>query len=93
MNLVIVRLFGDAPLQAFGYLDGRPFYFRARGDRWDFGLAAGVEFSFDQAIRATAEEGNGLLISKRFPDTSALTHEKARMIIGRAARAALAFLE
>jgi hypothetical protein len=74
-------------------LDGRPWYFRARGDRWEFGLAASAEFSFEQAVRATVELGNGLLISKRFPDTTTLSHEKARAIIGRAARAALAFLE
>jgi len=93
MNLIIVRLSGDAPLQAFGYLDGKPWYFRARGERWEFGLAARTEFSFEEAVRATAEIGPGLLISKRYADTTALTHDKARAIIRRAARAARAFLD
>jgi hypothetical protein len=28
-----------APVQAEGTLDGHPFYFRARGDRWTFAVA------------------------------------------------------
>jgi hypothetical protein len=28
-----------APVQAEGTLDGHPFYFRARGDRWTFSVA------------------------------------------------------
>lgn len=27
---------GNCPVQAEGFVDGRPFYFRARGDGWEF---------------------------------------------------------
>lgn len=93
MKLEIVSLYGDAPVQALGYINGYPFYFRARADRWTFAVASVREHSFDLAIAATAECGQGLLLSKRFRDTTALSEEKARAIIRRAARAALAFME
>lgn len=93
MKLEFIHLAGDAPIQAFGYLDGRPWYFRARGNAWEFAVANDRELGFDQAIAATAHRGAGLLLSKRYHDTTSLTERKARAIIRRAARAALAFLE
>jgi len=94
MKLEVVRLFGDAPLQGFGYLDDHPWYFRARGDRWQFAVAACKTWSFDLAIATTIERGHGLLLSKKFEDaTTRLTEQTARLIIQRAARAATAFLE
>jgi hypothetical protein len=94
MKLEVVSLHGDAPLQAFGYLDGHPWYFRARGDRWWFAVAAARELSFDLAIATTVQRGHGLLLSKKFDDaTCRLTEPVARAIIWRAARAAVAFLE
>lgn len=93
MKLEIVSLHGDAPMQALGYVNGYPFYFRARGDRWEFAVAAARELSFDLAIAATAARGQGLLLTKRFRDTTTLSEEKARAIIRRAARAAEAFME
>lgn len=92
MRLQIVSLRGDAPMQGFGYLDGHPWYFRARGDRWEFAVAAGHDLTFDQAVAATAHKGYGLVISKRFPDTTSMTEQTARAIIWRTARAAVAFL-
>ena len=93
MKLTIVSISGDAPLQGFGYLNGHPWYFRARGNRWEFALAAGRDLVFDQAVAATANKGYGLVISKRYPDTTTLSEEKAKAIIWRTARAAQAFLE
>lgn len=93
LKLEVVSLGGDAPLQGFGYLNGHPWYFRARGDRWQFAVAAAKAWSFDLAIATTVQRGHGLLISKRFNDTTRLTEEVARLIIRRAARATVAFLE
>ncbi|MGH2482353.1 MAG: hypothetical protein ACRDHW_22120 [Ktedonobacteraceae bacterium] len=92
MRLLIVTLSGDAPVQGFGYLNGYPWYFRARGDRWEFAVASGRDMVFDQAVAATAHKGFGLVLSKRFFDTTTLSEEKARAIIWRAARAAEAFM-
>lgn len=29
---------GNCPVQAEGFVDGKPFYFRARGSRWRMGI-------------------------------------------------------
>lgn len=34
MNLVVEQVGGMCPLEAEGTIDGVPFYFRARGNRW-----------------------------------------------------------
>lgn len=93
MKLLIVSLRGDAPIQGFGWLNGHPWYFRARGDRWEFAVAAGRDWFFENAVAATANKGYGLVLTKRYPDTTSLSFEKARAIIRRAARAAEAFME
>ena len=38
MKLIIDDLGGNCPVQAEGTIDGRPFYFRARGSAWSFGV-------------------------------------------------------
>lgn len=93
VKLEVVHLSGDAPLQGFGYINGHPWYFRARGDRWWFAVAAARAWSFDLAIATTVQRGHGLLLSKKFGDTTNLTEDTARRIIWRAARAASAFLD
>lgn len=93
MRLEVVHLYGDAPMQALGYLNGWPFYFRARGDRWVFAVGAMKELSFDLAINASAGHGSGLVVSKCYKDTSRMTEASARAIIQRAAKAVVAFLE
>lgn len=37
-SLRIDQLGGNCPVQAEGTVDGRPFYFRARGAHWSFGV-------------------------------------------------------
>ena len=93
MRLEVVTLGGDAPLQGFGYVDGHPWYFRARGNAWEFAIGNDRELGFDSPIAATMRRGNGLLLTKRYRDTAQLTEERALLIIRRAARAAVAFLE
>jgi hypothetical protein len=34
------NIYGKAPVQADGFIDDKPFYFRARGTRWSFAVAA-----------------------------------------------------
>lgn len=41
MSLIIEDLGGNCPVQAEGFFDGVPFYFRARGSHWS--LIVGVE--------------------------------------------------
>ena len=36
--LVIEWLGGNCPVQAEGTVDGKPFYFRARGEHWRMGI-------------------------------------------------------
>lgn len=33
------KLYGVAPVQAEGWITGKPFYFRARGNEWSFSVA------------------------------------------------------
>ena len=43
-GLQIDGIYGQCPVQADGMIDGLPFYFRARGDKWSFSVApAGVD--------------------------------------------------
>ena len=38
-GLQIDGIYGQCPVQADGTIDGLPFYFRARGDKWSFSVA------------------------------------------------------
>ena len=38
---------GNCPVQAEGRIDGKPFYFRARGQRWTIGIGGKVVSSPD----------------------------------------------
>ena len=40
--LKIDMLGGNCPVQAEGTIDGRPFYFRARGQSWSMGIGGDV---------------------------------------------------
>lgn len=37
-SIEITSLGGNCPVQAEGFIDGQPFYFRARGNRWTMGI-------------------------------------------------------
>ena len=37
-GIEIKELYGNCPVQADGTIDGWPFYFRARGERWSFSI-------------------------------------------------------
>lgn len=91
MKLKVVYLDGDAPIQALGYIDGFPFYFRARGDRWEFAVSNIREASHARAILSTAQQGYGLVVSKRHPDVTKIGPDRAMAIIRRCAKAYIAF--
>lgn len=37
-GMVVGRVAGQAPVQSYGLIDGKDYYFRARGDRWSFSV-------------------------------------------------------
>lgn len=37
-GVLIIHLGGNCPVQAEGTVDGEPFYFRARGERWSMSV-------------------------------------------------------
>lgn len=80
-NIHIERLWGHCPVQAFGTVNGMPFYFRARFNSWVFAVAAskhadpvqvaiGVEDGF--CYERTYGHGN---------DASFMSHVQARILI------------
>lgn len=40
MKYEIAWIGGNCPVQAEGTIDGKPFYFRARGEHWTVGIGA-----------------------------------------------------
>ena len=80
-----------APVQAEGMLDGRPFYFRARGEQWTFSLAE--EPGLDPVSLDSAESaaGRGFFLAQQYgePGSFAASHmpmSKARDLIDECAR-------
>ena len=91
MNLQIQRLWGYAPLQAFGTIYAFPWYFRARGDRWQFAVALLREAVEADAILISAGQKSGFLIARRYGrpgsnDASAMTEAVAISFITESAR-------
>lgn len=91
MELDITYLDGDAPLQALGRINGYPFYFRARNNRWEFAVANQCGKYYDHAVLATVGKGFGLVISRKYPDATSMSAESAMAIIRRCAEAFVAF--
>lgn len=40
LAIIIDEIGGNCPVQADGTIGGQPFYFRARGEHWSFGVGA-----------------------------------------------------
>lgn len=38
MNITIDSIGGNCPVQAEGHINGKPFYFRARGEHWSMSV-------------------------------------------------------
>lgn len=43
MSTKIDAIYGDCPVQAEGFIDGEPFYFRARGLGWSLSIGSDFE--------------------------------------------------
>lgn len=78
MTIQITKLGGNCPVQAEGIINGKPFYFRARGDCWSIGIGGDdpvmePEWSYEE------EYGDGPY------DAGWMTKEEARAFIEKAA--------
>src|SRR5690554_1410490 len=75
-GLCIEYLGGHCPVQAEGTINGRPFYFRSRGDGWSFGVG-------DDAVGAAMGEGGWRSAGKygEWPDAGWMPKEEALEII------------
>lgn len=81
-DISITHLGGACPVQGEGVIEGWPFYFRSRGQRWSLSVA---EPGFDPASEAVWEH------SEHYSDepyaAGWLTDDEARGLIARAAEA------
>jgi hypothetical protein len=74
---MIEWLGGNCPVQAEGSVDGYPFYFRARGDRWCVEIASTKDnpdwFDSDENLWVWSEEwGDNPFAAGWMPETTAL---------------------
>lgn len=74
MTLVIDMIGGQCPVQAEGKIDGKPFYFRARGERWTMGIGGEDVVGYPQWKR-WAKWGDGPFAA------GWMTEDEARKII------------
>lgn len=89
MTYEIQSLGGNCPVQAEGIIDGLPFYFRSRGERWSFSVASSpdgdpvdVSCGMDDGGFYYAEEyGTGERFSAGY-----ISEDQARDFIAKAAK-------
>src|SRR5579872_5443212 len=86
MTVHLIRLWGCSPVQAEGYVASCPFYFRARGDIWQFAVATGWKPHRYAAMDVAAGRTAGFLLSRPYGrigrmDASAMSYAEARAII------------
>lgn len=83
MNVEIDQIGGNCPVQAEGTIDGRQFYFRARGMYWSLEIGAK-----DDAPYEKWDCGSWCFSEKYSDDQYAagwMTHDEARAFIEKAA--------
>ena len=68
-------LYGNCPVQGDGRIDGVPFYFRARGDRWS--LSIGADPLGNPAWRHVRRYGSGF-------DAGWMSDDEARSLLEQA---------
>jgi hypothetical protein len=76
MELIIETIGGFCPVQAEGTVDGKPFYFRARGSHWAINIG-GEDLILQPDWRY--EEDYGM-----WPEAGWMTEEEARAFIQKA---------
>jgi hypothetical protein len=82
-TIQIARLYGFCPVQADGFVDGLPFYFRARHDYWVFAIAATPDID---PVQVAIENAPGFRMMRRYGrrdncDASFMSHTQARVFI------------
>lgn len=76
MNVVIDYIGGNCPVQARGTIEGKPFYFRSRGDCWSLGIGGDPV----ACPEWEHEEDYGV-----WPDAGWITRDQAKAFIDKAA--------
>lgn len=79
----ITQLWGQCPVQAFGFVNGRPFYFRARFDEWRFSVAPTLG---GDPVKVQAGIAPGFSLIRRYGrpkgiDAGWMSHTKAQQCI------------
>lgn len=75
-GLKIDWLGGNCPVQAEGHVDGKPFYFRARGDHWALNIG-GADVVLNPDWRHEEDYGE-------WPQAGWMTEDEARAFIAKA---------
>ena len=75
-DLEIYWLGGNCPVQADGRVDGKPFYFRARGDTWALNIG-GADVILAPEWRYAEDYG-------AWPDAGWMSEKEARAFIDKA---------
>jgi len=74
-DLIIKRIYGNAPVQGEGTIAGKPFYFRARHGGWSMSIGVGMDKpDADDKDAEWFREGE-------WPNASWMPHEDARKLI------------
>ncbi len=73
------ELYGEAPVQAFGEIGGREFYFRARHDEW----SCEVSDAYGRLPSDGQAESNGFIRTGKYPGASYMPLREALKTIDR----------
>lgn len=91
-DLRIDTIYGQCPVQAEGTIDGAPFYFRARGERWRIEIGPGntaLIVAAPASHRATVEASPVWRYEQPYGDepfaAGWMEHDEARAFIAEAA--------
>jgi len=95
-DLVVYCLCGHAPVQSQGTVSGFPYYFRARGDRWQFAVATGFRANLRDAVDVVLGRAEGFYVSRSFGtrgglDASVMEERVALVILEGCARKFVAY--
>lgn len=87
-NIHFGRLWGQCPVQAFGSVNGLPFYFHARFDRWVFAIA---ETPDGDPVQVAIENAPGFRMQRKYGrrgncDASFMSHQQTKSFIVTATR-------
>jgi len=84
-DIHFARLWGQCPVQAFGTVNGLPFYFHARFDTWTFAISATPDID---PVQVAIENAPGFRVQHVYRkrtrgrcDASFMSHAQARVFI------------